>query len=144
MLAAALVLAQSAPTVTQENARAIWFWLLVIVIAAAAVVVLAMVLRRKLLGGDETPDQPFTLGELRRLKAEGKLTEEEFARARAGIIAHSSAVLATDDKADAKSERPRSADGLALDRPADGAPETPGDNPDSDNGEGPEARDERQ
>lgn len=143
MFAAASFLSQSPPTVTQESARAIWFWLLVIVIAAAAVVVLAMILRRKLLGGEETPDQPFTLGELRRLKAEGKITEEEFTRARAGIIAHSSAVLA-DDKAEAKRERPRGLGGVAPDRPADAAPETPGDNSDSDNGEGPEARDERQ
>jgi hypothetical protein len=77
----------------------------------------------------------------------GQITEEEYERARAGILARSAAMLAKDEPDDATRDRPRrrqtdaNAEPNASDSDSD---DDLGDNQDSDNGEGPEARHDRQ
>jgi hypothetical protein len=142
MLAA--FIAQS-PTLTRtptgQEQFQIWFWLGMIALAAVVIVVIAVFVRRRLLRNDDDPTsavQPFSLGDLRKLRASGQMTEEEFQRARAGVLARSAAMLASDDKpAGLPTKR---AHPEAMDTTSDDA----SDNEDSDNGQGPEARDERQ
>ena len=64
---------------------------LLFVVAGVTLIVLAMWLKRQFFGGP-TPTVPgefggFTLGDLRRLRAEGQMTEAEFQRAKAMLVA---------------------------------------------------------
>jgi hypothetical protein len=126
---------------TGQEQFQIWFWLGMIALAAVVIVVVAVFVRRRLLRSDDDPTsavQPFSLGELRQLRASGQMTEEEFQRARAGVLARSAAMLASDEKAvDSPTKRARPE---AMDATSEDA----SDNEDSDNGQGPEAQDERQ
>lgn len=79
---------------TQQAPREIFVWLAIIVGAAILLGVIAMVLRKALMGQDPNAGSVgFTLSDLRRLHAEGELTDEQFEQAKARIIAQSRAQL---------------------------------------------------
>lgn len=76
-----------------------WLAALVALVAVGALVVWAI--RRWLDRGAEPPEG-FTLHDLRRLRASGQLTEEEFDRAKASVIGR----LSAGEEADSAGERP--------------------------------------
>lgn len=65
----------------------VMFWLGVIVALAVVLGVVAMALRKRMLAKDEAPPLGFTLKDLRRLHAEGQLSDEELAQAEARTLA---------------------------------------------------------
>ncbi len=87
-----------------QSSAAILRWLAVILVLCVAIIAFALWLRRRLQAEDEDPlpDTPgFTLADLRDMHAQGKLTDEEFATAKAGIIARSRALLHPEEVNDA-------------------------------------------
>lgn len=95
------LLAQADPA---AQSMSILRWLGVILVLSLAIVVFALYLRRRLQAEDEDPlpdDPGFTLGDLRDMHAQGKLTDEEFATAKAAIIARSRAMLHPEEVNDA-------------------------------------------
>lgn len=77
-----------------ESAKRILFWLAVLLGAAVAVMVVGAVVRR-FYRDEPVPDvtEAFTLSDLRRLHQDGQLSDEEFDRVKAGLIARSRAML---------------------------------------------------
>lgn len=79
--------------------------------AVFAVVVAAWLIRRSL---RDTPgdaaEGAFTLSDLRRLRAEGKMSEVEYERARAALIAQSTAMMNRTDAQDQPSSGPSDSD----------------------------------
>ncbi len=67
----------------------VMIWLGVLLVAAVLIGVIGYMLRKRLLGGDDGEEtiQPFTLADLRRLHREGQLSDEEYERAKAAMIA---------------------------------------------------------
>ena len=59
----------------------IWPWLLVLLGVLFAGAILIAVIRRSLRSGDAGWSEGFTLSDLRKLQAEGRLTQEELQRA---------------------------------------------------------------
>jgi hypothetical protein len=98
-----LILAQ-----TGEQSAAILRWLLVIAALAAVIVVVAVIVRRRLMADEEEEDAGpgFMLADLRRLHREGQLSDEEFATAKAAMIARSRALLHEDETGPANEDRP--------------------------------------
>lgn len=77
-----------------SESLAILRWLLVLLIVVVGLIVIALWLRRRLAVADEEEGPiGFTLGDLRQMHREGKLSDEEFNTARAAMIARSRAVL---------------------------------------------------
>jgi hypothetical protein len=79
-----------------DSAISIWLWsmvLLVLVIVAFALVAWA---RRRMLADKGSSASGFTLGELRRLHREGTLTDQEYERAKAGLLAAAKSAAKTD------------------------------------------------
>lgn len=70
-----------------QSVGPIFFWLLVLLGLVVLVAAVAPWLRRWYYSDQSTADVGFTLGDLRRLHAEGQMTDEEFERAKARIIA---------------------------------------------------------
>ncbi len=100
-------------TIGQAGASVqIMMWIGVILLAAVFLGVVGYILRRRLLSEDDDPAaaEPFTLSDLRRLHREGQLSDEEFERARAAIIARTRAHLhkAEQDEDDTDADRPAS------------------------------------
>lgn len=84
-----------------DSSVSILQWLGVILALTIVIVAVALWLRRRLLAEDEEvlPESPgFTLGDLRDMHKAGKLTDEEFATAKAGLIARSRAMLHADEE----------------------------------------------
>jgi len=65
----------------------ILFWCGVLIAAIVIVGIVAMVVRRIVLGGRVLDQETFTLSDLRQLHCEGKLTDQEFERAKVAYIA---------------------------------------------------------
>ena len=80
--------------------RAIFVYLAVIVAAAVAVVAVALVVRKLLLRSPQATEA-FTLSDIRRLHAEGELSDEEFEATRKLMIAKHKATM-LDDEGDKK------------------------------------------
>lgn len=62
---------------------------LVVAVLLALVLIGAVVvlkLRRRLLGNEDSSGMPLTLHDLRRMHAEGRMTDDEFERAKVAII----------------------------------------------------------
>lgn len=68
--------------------------LLVVLVCAVVLVVGVSILRRKLRDDDGGEVRDFSLGDLRRLKAEGKLTQEELDRAKGALVGRVQSKLA--------------------------------------------------
>ena len=66
-----------------------------LILAAAMIIVVAFFVRKKLLNAADEPTDPtaFTMSDLRRLKAAGQITDAEFARTKAALIARSLAEM---------------------------------------------------
>ena len=64
----------------------IWPWLLVLLGVLFAGAILIAVIRRSLRSGDAGWSEGFTLSDLRKLQAEGRLTQEELQRAEQAMI----------------------------------------------------------
>lgn len=94
-------------------------WILGVLCALAVVVVIViLILRKALLSRTDSAGEPaFSLADLRRLRDEGAITEEEFETARAKLIAAGRAVLQDPD-----AEAPESANPAQTgpDEPAEG------------------------
>lgn len=95
-------------------------WLAVLIGAAIAGAIIIALVRRALRDEDDADGGGFTLHDLRRMHGEGKLSDEEFARARDAMIAK---------------VRGRGADGAARERPnpggSDGGARAPDDREDA-------------
>src|SRR5579864_6519079 len=75
----------AAPTSDDDTRRAIE-WGIVVVIAAIGLFILARIMRKKLRSIESGPPAGFTLSDLRQLLKDGKMTPEEFERAKAKIL----------------------------------------------------------
>lgn len=73
-------------------------WLGILAVAACVGVVIIHLLRRWLGRPVEAPGEGFTLQELRRMHAEGRLSDEEFQRARASILRSATAAAGADER----------------------------------------------
>jgi len=96
------LLAQATKPARSSTQMDIMMTLVWIVLGAAALIVLGVVARKILKG---PPDEPntgitFSISDLRRMHREGQLSDEEFERAKAAIIANSSFAMGggEDDK----------------------------------------------
>lgn len=70
-----------------ENTSAIWIAVVVLMFAVVLGGVLVVLLRKRFRsGGSEGPALGLTLADLRAMKADGRLSEEEFERAKAMVI----------------------------------------------------------
>lgn len=76
-----IVLAQSEGSAGQA---AMWALVLMAVVIAGGLV--AVFIRKRARSGAETPALGLTLADLREMKADGRLTEEEFERAKAMVV----------------------------------------------------------
>jgi hypothetical protein len=85
---------------------------LLIVIAAVVIFVLALWAKRQFLGGGAEGTEPVTTGfgisDLRKLRDEGKLTNEEFERARDKMIAQAKKKHELDREPPVQTEHPES------------------------------------
>jgi hypothetical protein len=70
--------------ITRDAAVQIIFWLGVLMVLVFGVLAIGLSVRKKLLGDGPTTDEAdtFTLSDLRRLHNEGKLTDDEYERAK--------------------------------------------------------------
>lgn len=66
----------------------------IVLIVGAALVFGVAVLRKYLKAGDDEVARDFSLGDLRRLKAEGKISQEELDRAKAALVGRTQAEMA--------------------------------------------------
>ena len=119
----------------------VMMWLGVIVALAVLLAVVAMALRKRLFRPDDASPIGFTLADLRRMHAEGQLSDEELAQAEAKTLNRSRSHYLGDTEADAADDQDESGgrdDSSTTDPPADpdGA-ENPGDDPDKNPGGGP-------
>jgi hypothetical protein len=75
-------------------AASILFWVAVLLAVIVALAVVALWLRRRLMVAEESEGGiGFTLGDLRRLHREGKMSDEEFNTAKAAMLARTRAVI---------------------------------------------------
>lgn len=82
-----------------KNVSEIYFYLVIIVVASALVIALAIFLKKRLTGEPrDTGDGLFLMSDLRKLRDEGQISDEEFERARAAIIARGKAMLGGNDE----------------------------------------------
>lgn len=79
--------APSVSLVAQQGAGGLWLWLALLGVAIVAGGYLLLTIRRRLLGSDEASSGGMTLEDLRRLHAEGQLSDEEFGRLKEQLIA---------------------------------------------------------
>ena len=94
MIPPALNLAQAAADRSVE----ILTWLGILVVVALLIVVVGLIARRLFFGeSEEAGHVGFSLSDLRQMHAQGQLTDDEFAAAKARMIAQSRAALADDD-----------------------------------------------
>ncbi len=106
----------------------ILFWLAVIVVASVVTIVVGLAVRRKMIGTDHSGEpEAFTISDLRRMHRQGHLTDEEFERGKAGLIARGLANFGSADQTD--QQAPAGANSPQQDASEPG--ESPGD---SDNG----------
>lgn len=127
-------LAQSAAT--RQEAWSILTGLSLIVAAGVAAAIVGFIIWRRFTRDTEptvTPDTAFTLADLRRLHREGQLSDEEFERARAAIIAQTRAALARKDGRSRPDELNGEADSATnledSDKDPDDDPANPSDDP---------------
>lgn len=78
-------LAHTVAQTTHVGEAVLWLAVMLVVVVVGAIVILA--LRRRLQGTDEGESEGLDLGVLRRMRAEGRLTDEEYEAARAAIVA---------------------------------------------------------
>jgi hypothetical protein len=72
----------------QHDVSSIFVWLLVLVVLIVVGCVLVAWARRRLSAGDgDNAPGGFTLSDLRELRRQGKMTEEEFERAKSAMLA---------------------------------------------------------
>ena len=62
-------------------------WALILIVAVGVLIALIAWLRRRLVGDAPADNPPFTLHDLRTLHAQGRLSDEEFQRAKASMLA---------------------------------------------------------
>lgn len=71
---------------------------LVILIIVVAVLLAGLSMLRRRMKSDTGSSRDFTLGDLRRLRAEGKITEEELERAKSALVGRVHTSLAKEAK----------------------------------------------
>ncbi|MFI5379096.1 MAG: SHOCT domain-containing protein [Tepidisphaerales bacterium] len=71
----------------QHDVSSIFVWLLVLVVLIVVGCVLVAWVRRRLNVQDDNPSGGFTLSDLRELRRQGKMSEEEFERAKSAMLA---------------------------------------------------------
>lgn len=126
----------STPTLTlaQTGAAApqILFWLVVIVVAAVVLGIVAWVLRKLLLRDDDAPPgvSGFGLPELRRMRDEGQLTEQEYENAKRLLVARTRQAMGDAEMADDAPGAPHAADDAPPDAPSAPPSEDPEDDSD--------------
>ncbi|MFN3168808.1 MAG: hypothetical protein ACE37H_17270 [Phycisphaeraceae bacterium] len=118
-------------------------WLAVLVAACVLLAVAALAIKKRLFGGADTSSPVgFTLADLRRLHAQGQLSDEELAAAEARTLARSRSHYLGDETAGGSAEQaeehPRPHASSTNDPPNRGpGAENRGDNPDKNGGGGP-------
>ncbi len=76
----------------------LFFWLSVVVFLSIVVIVLAVALRKRFGADPSSSESPFTLADLKRMLAQGQLTQEEYDRMKAGIVARLQASGSSQDR----------------------------------------------
>ncbi len=118
----------------------VMMWLGVIVALAILLAVVALALRKRLFRQDDASPVGFTLADLRRMHAEGQLSDEELAQAEAKTLTRSRSHYLGDNQADEADEAGESADpddSSTTDPPRDqNGAENTGDDPDKNPGGG--------
>lgn len=69
-----------------DSARGIIGWSLVILVGAFAVLLVGIYWRRRVLNTSQSPPEPWTLDDLRMLRDQGAVSEDEYERLRAALI----------------------------------------------------------
>jgi hypothetical protein len=69
----------------------------VVVLAIIVAIIGVVIHKRAAADKDTTPEAPFSLTELRRLRAEGHISDDEYDRVRAKMIGESMTALETDN-----------------------------------------------
>lgn len=88
-----MLLGQAGPG-AQRSVQEIYWWLSAIVIAALALAIVGLIVRRLVMGPKEDKgNEGFMLADLRRLRREGNLSDEEYRSARTTMIAQGRALL---------------------------------------------------
>lgn len=88
-------MAPSSPlNLAQSNGSSVFIWVVVLIVLVIGLFGIVMWLRRRLSPNEDFHGEGFTLGDLRRLHQSGKLSDEEFDRAKAGLIAFTQAAAA--------------------------------------------------
>jgi hypothetical protein len=88
----------------------LFLWLSVVVFLVIVVIVVAVMFKKYFGAGESTSEAPFTLADLKRMLAEGQVTQEEYERMKSGILAR---YHASDPRSDPRTA-PRSDAGSAL------------------------------
>ena len=126
--------------ITSEEFTRVYLWLGVIVALGVLLGIAALYLRKRMMSRDEAPPMGFTLKDLRRMHAEGQLSDEELAAAEARTLARSrSHYLGDPDQATADESDPAGEpeESSTIDPPPeDAGAENPPDNPDKNGGGG--------
>ena len=74
-------------SLAQNTTASIFVWLLVLIVMIVAGFVLVAWVTRRLKASDDSSSAGFTLSDLRELRRQGKMTEEEFERAKTAMLA---------------------------------------------------------
>ena len=93
------------PTLAQSDGGAgVFVWLAALLVLVIGLFVVVVWVRRRLSPNEDFHGDGFTLGDLRRMHKAGQLSDEEFEKAKAGMIAaaHASAQAAAQRKEEDK------------------------------------------
>lgn len=71
----------------QGSEPSVFLWVLLLIVLVIGLFGLVVWLRRRLSPNEDFHGEGFTLGDLRRLHQSGKLSDDEFEKAKAGLIA---------------------------------------------------------
>jgi hypothetical protein len=84
----------------QSDSSSLYLWTAALIVIVVALFGVVMWLRRRLSPNEDFHGEGFTLADLRRLHQAGKLSDEEFDKAKQGLIAasHASARRREDEK----------------------------------------------
>lgn len=113
-----LPLAQSDPSSTNSPVERIWIMLIVVVVVAVVVALFAGWIRRKAMM-EPGPSIGFTLSDLRDMRAEGQLSEEEFQATKAKILARTKESLLDNDELENPEPQPPRTDLGELSAPSE-------------------------
>ena len=104
---------ESLPLATPDGASAVIrsvFWVLLTIVVTVVLILLALAIKKRFSGGGEPGPGPigggFTVGDLRRMRDNGEISDDEFERARERIVAGAKRRLAEEAERAGNPDRP--------------------------------------